>query len=419
MMAMLSFLTLILFHINSISIVFSLDNGLGLLPPMGWNAWSAFGCDINETVVKEITDQMAKLDLRKYGYQYINLDDCWQGGRYSNGSIYANTTTFNASLKGLSNYIQSAGFKFGLYTSRGNTTCAGRPASWGHEQLDADTYSAWGVEFVKEDTCGGDKDDTQATCFAEYAKMRNALNSTGRRIYFSLCGNREWYAFIGAALGNSWRIAADTNSWPRIKNAIDTNAHYELHRYSGRGGWNDPCLLLANGPHHSINELQSRAQFSMWAIMSAPLLISSDVRNISAYTLETYSNKYVIEIDQDKAGKQGFRVQGVNLTTIGGNGTNIWSKELMDGSRAMVFLNTGNVTIDIICDSYCFKKAGFEYPMRLMVHDLWNGNKNIANVSSTEQFVVKNLTAGAGVAMYRMEPFFDTSSVPGSYKHEL
>eukprot|EP01083_Nonionella_stella_P266070 900534_1 len=132
----------------------------------------------------------------------------------------------------------------------------------------------------------------------------------------------------------------------------------------------------------------------MWAIMSAPLLISSDVRNISAYTLETYSNKYVIAIDQDKAGKQGFRVQGVNLTTIGGNGTNIWSKELMDGSRAMVFLNTGNVTIDIICDSYCFKKAGFEYSMRLMVYDLWNGNKNIANVSSTEQFVVKNLTAG-------------------------
>ena len=244
-----------------VTTISSLDNGVGLYPGMGWVSWSAFGCAINDTVIRATADKMAELKLNEYGYTYINLDDCWQGGRYSNGSIYANKTTFDSSgsLASLSAYIRSKGFKFGLYTSRGTHTCQGKTASLGHEYDDARTYRSWGVEYVKEDTCGQSNDVTQKTCFAEYAKMRDALNETSENgkyppIYFSLCGNANWYGPAGASLGNSWRIAADDDvHWTNVLQAIDTEAEYNLHQYAGPGAWNDPGIINTKCIYKYIN----------------------------------------------------------------------------------------------------------------------------------------------------------------------
>ena len=290
--------------LQSPHLVNGLDNGVGLTPPMGFNAWYAYGCQVNETVIRQVVQKFVSLGLDKLGYEYINLDDCWQGGRYENGTIYANTTQFNSSLKILSDYVHSYNLKFGVYTDRGTTTCKTRPGSYGYEAIDAATYASWDVDYVKEDSCAASGNKTIS--YAEYAKMRDALNATNRVMYFSLCHGEYYYSMLGGSLGNSWRVGTDDNSWDNILINIDTMAQYNLHLYSGKGGWNDPCLLLANGPHAKITELQSRAQFSMWAILSAPLLISSDVRKISNYTLETYSNIHVINVDQDKLGKQGL-----------------------------------------------------------------------------------------------------------------
>eukprot|EP01084_Bolivina_argentea_P078537 142522_1 len=261
----------------------SIDNGLGLTPQMGYNSWYAYGCHINQTIMQETASKMVELGLDKLGYEYVNIDDCWAGGRYQNGTVYGQSPQFNASLKGLADFVHAQGLKFGLYSDRGTKTCAGRPGALGYEEIDAQTYADWGVDYLKEDSCNAD--GNQLVAFAEYAKMRDALLATKRPIFFSLCGWNEWYGPIGMALANSWRIGTDDGNWHNILVDIDQNAQYDLHLYSGPGGWNDPCLLVANGPQAKITPTQSRAQFSMWAVMAAPLLISSDIRSFDTYTL--------------------------------------------------------------------------------------------------------------------------------------
>jgi alpha-galactosidase len=147
-------------------------------------------------------------------------------------------------MKAVGDYIHSKGLKFGIYTDRGTKTCDGRPAAQGHEAQDASTFASWGVDylkvngpllpfdiqtntvhnaiFVQEDSCNVDH-DSQELAFQQYGTMRDALNKTGRQIYFSLCGWNDWYAPEGAMLGNSWRIAGDCNGWDTVYNAIRTN----------------------------------------------------------------------------------------------------------------------------------------------------------------------------------------------------
>ena len=88
---------------------------------------------------------------------------------------------------------------FGTYTDRGTHTCAGRPGAKDHEQIDANTYASWGVDYLKEDSCNAPNDPKDG--YAEYGLMRDALNATGRPIFFSLCGWESWYAPQGQALG--------------------------------------------------------------------------------------------------------------------------------------------------------------------------------------------------------------------------
>ena len=136
----------------SFHVVQSLDNGLGLRPQMGYNTWYDTQCSLTEDTVRDTADSLKTLGLDKMGYEYINLDDCWAKGRYSNGSVYAETPRFSSpSLKPLADYVHSLGLKFGVYTDRGTLTCAGRPGSLGFEEKDASSYAEWGVDYLKED----------------------------------------------------------------------------------------------------------------------------------------------------------------------------------------------------------------------------------------------------------------------------
>ena len=225
-----------------ISFVNALDNGLGLTPQMGYNSWYDTQCNVNESSIRDTASKIIELGFDKLGYKYINIDDCWADGRYTNGTVYAKAPEFNITLKPLANYIHSLGLKFGVYTDRGTNTCAGRPGSHNYEEIDAFTYAEWGVDYLKEDSCHATGDHLEA--YAEYAKMRDALNNTGRPIFFSLCGWNEWYTQIGASLGNSWRIGSDDGNWNAILSDIDDNGNNPNEKYSGPGGWNDPCLLV-------------------------------------------------------------------------------------------------------------------------------------------------------------------------------
>jgi len=389
---------LVLFLVNW---SYCLDNGLGITPQMGYNSWYDVQCssEMNQNIILETAQAMVATGLASLGYKYINLDDCWAGGRYSNGTVYAENSTFPNGIQCLASQVHQLGLKFGLYTDRGTNTCAGRPGSLGYEKIDAATYASWGVDYVKEDSCNAP--NTPDAAFSEYATMRDALNATGRPIFFSLCGWEAWYAPVGYSLGNSWRIGGDNNNWADVLSNINIDS--QLTEYARRGGWNDPCLLIGQTYNNQLlqTELQSRAQFSMWAILAAPLLISQNIRNLSAYSLQTYSNTEVIEVNQDPLGFQGMRVCGTNLDVNGSNTnttTNVWARRVHDG-WAVVFINVGQNSVNITCNSYCFGEMGYGSTTTVNVRDLW-AHQNIGSTTGMAGWSA-SVVAQGGVAMFK------------------
>ena len=377
----------------------ALDNGVGILPAMGYNSWYDLQGSINESILKLTVDKMVSLNLPQLGYTYFNLDDDWAIGRDpTTGALIADPSRFTGgSLKSLADYVHSKGLKFGTYTDRGNLTCGGKPGALNHEIQDALTYADWGVDYLKEDSCDASSDHD--TAFHEYSKMTAALNATGRPILFSLCGWNSWYAPKGQSLGNSWRIGPDDTNWAGVLTNININA--DLSEYAGHGGFNDPCLLLAEDDtgKQRITELQSRFQFSFWAVMTSPLLISGNIRNMSAMNIETYSNADVIAVNQDSLAKQGIRITGGQQSS-----SYVWSKPLANGDIAVAFGNIGSKIQDVVCDKDCWFSAWFFSISPLgsqhsCAKDLWTGVKVSVGVNG---FTAQNLPAEGGITFLRV-----------------
>lgn len=393
-------MTLSLMAINFVP-AFGLDNGLAITPPMGYNSWYDVGCALSENKMMQVANRMIELGLDKLGYRYLNLDDCWARGRREDGTLFADNVTFpSGDLKTLASYVHGKGLLFGTYTDRGSKTCAKRPGALNFEELDAQTYAAWGVDYLKEDSCFASQDHN--TAFQQYAKMRDALNNTGRSILFSMCGWNQWYAPVGASLGNAFRIGPDDQNWHNVLKNLDNLAQYDLHKYAGPGAWNDPCLLLSRGEggRNRVSETQSRAQFSMWAVIAAPLMISGSLLKMSNYTLNTYTNQAVIGVNQDPMGKPGWRISGDALTD---GATNVWARPLVDGSHAMVFLNANKSDAAVTCNADCFASIGLFPGERLAVVDLWTGAQlpEIINASFSVM-----LAAMGGHMMIKVTPNF-------------
>jgi len=377
-----------------IAIALAINNGVGRTPAMGYNTWNDFRCNINAADIIASADAIVRQGLDKLGFIYVNIDDCWAKDRDSNGIVIPDPDSFPHGMKYVADYVHSKGLKFGIYTDRGTKTCAGRPGSEGYETKDAQTYASWGVDYLKEDSCYASGDHQVA--FQQYGTMRDALNATGREIYFSLCGWNDWYAPEGWSLGNSWRIAGDCNTWPDVLNAIDTNV--PLTQFARPGGWNDPDMLIGTDPSAAahLTPDQSRTMFSLWAVMSAPLLIGSNIRNLNTWDLQTYSNAEVIAVSQDVAGLQGMRLAGGNLRQGTSLSTfNVWGKKLNDGSWALHFLNNKNTVDDVTCDSACIGKLGFGTSDQLRVRDLWQ-HKDIGTIPANGNYTIRNLAPSGG-----------------------
>ena len=179
---------------------------LALTPPMGWNSWNKFACNVDEQIVRAMADAMATNGMKDAGYQFINIDDCWQGERDAQGFIQADPVKFPSGIKALADYVHAKGLKLGIYSDAGAKTCGGRPASRGHEYQDALTYAQWGVDYLKYDWCGCE--DLNAV--GAYTTMRDALHAAGRPVVFSLCEwgqNQPWR--WAASVGNLWRTTTD------------------------------------------------------------------------------------------------------------------------------------------------------------------------------------------------------------------
>jgi alpha-galactosidase len=311
----------------------ALDNGLARTPPMGWNSWNRFGCNVTDAMVRQMADAMVSSGMRDAGYQYINVDDCWQGTGRTNGHVNLDPDFPN--MKALADYVHSRGLKFGLYSDRGTNTCAGRVGSYGYETTDANDYAAWGVDYLKYDNCYAVGDMQTA-----YVHMRDALAASGRPIVFSICA---WqYQSWMPATGNLWRTTGDIyDGWSSVWGIPNTNN--ASASVAGPGAWSDPDMLeVGNG---GMTDTEYRTHMGWWAIMAAPLIAGNDLRTMSQATKDILMAPEIVAVDQDPLGVQGTRVWD------DGNSLNIWSKRISGTNTRAVFLLNGrssaaNITVN-------------------------------------------------------------------------
>ncbi len=333
------------------------NNGLALTPPMGWNSWNHFGCSgLNETVVEQTATAMVSSGMQAAGYRYINLDDCWMApSRDANGNLVPDPTKFPSGMPALVSYVHNLGLKIGIYEDAGTATCQGRPGSYGYYEQDADTFAAWGVDYIKLDWCNTAGLDPQA----QYTQFQQALASAGGNIVFSLCDwgtNTPW--IWAPAVGNLWRTTGDIgDNWLSMVNNMQANSAYAAS--AGPGAWNDPDMLeVGNG---GMTDTEDRTHFSMWAMMAAPLIAGNDLTGLSVASLATLTNQEVIAVDQDALGKQGV------LLSDNGGGLQVWAKPVTGGT-AVALLNLFGTAATISVNWSAF---GLQPNETAAVRDLW------------------------------------------------
>ncbi len=381
--------------------------GLALTPQMGWNSWNKFACDIDEELVRETADALVETGLAAAGYVYINLDDCWHAAeRDADGFIQCDADRFPSGIAALADYVHERGLKLGIYSDAGRHTCGGR-GSFGHEYQDALQYARWGVDYLKYDWCETENINARGA----YTLMRDALYAAGRPILFSMCewgDNKPWE--WAADVAHSWRTTGDIwcsfdevlehgtwRAWS-VMHILDMTAG--LRRYAGPGHWNDPDMLeVGNGLTHN----EDRAHFTMWCMLSAPLILGNDIRTVDPKTLSILLNGRVIAIDQDPLGVQGYRFMREGDLEV-------WLKPLAGGHWAFCLLNRGKEDITYTIDWPRFdwtdeevSKLSTDFSTRTYeIENLWAEGKKSAEGTTKK---AKTVTVPShDVVLYRLAP---------------
>jgi len=375
----------------------SVSAGLALTPPMGWNSWNKFGCNVSEDMIKGMADAMVKSGMKDAGYQYVVIDDCWQVARDQNANIVPDPKRFPSGIKALADYVHSLGLKFGIYSDAGSQTCAGRPGGLGHEYQDAIKYAAWGVDYLKYDWCHTSTQDARAS----YANIRNALDAAGRPIVLSICewGTAKpwlWGAEVG---GNLWRTTGDIQDrWSDKREwrpgdccsygMVDiVDAEDAIYSYAGPGHWNDPDMLEVGNGGMTTNEY--RSHFSLWALLAAPLIAGNDLRDMKPEIHDILTNKEVTAVNQDALGRQGHRVRK--------NGDlEVWAKPLAGGGRAVILFNRGTADEEITVH---WEDLAYPEHLSATVRDLWQ-KKDVGRFTGKFSATV----ASHGVVMVTVTP---------------
>jgi alpha-galactosidase len=343
-------------------------------PPMGWNSWNFFADKVTDKDIRDAADQLVSTGMKDAGYNYVNIDDTWEGERDASGELHTNSKF--PDMKALADYVHSKGLKIGIYSGPGPRTCGGYIASLGHEEQDAKMYAAWGIDYLKYDLCSfneavmqkqapNDKAAQMRLMVAAYQKMSDALKATGRPIVFSLCQYGwdsvwEWAPALG---GNSWRTTDDINPhWDRIYAILSQQEGLEA--YAGPGHWNDPDMLeVGNG---ELTLAENRSHFSMWAMFASPLLAGNDLPNMKPEIKSILMNHDVIAIDQDPLGKQARRVYADGEVEV-------WTRHLKGGAMAVAVLNAGSDRYSTHPFHLNLEKLGLHGPQQ--AKDLWTSKE--------------------------------------------
>lgn len=349
---------------------------VALTPPMGWNSWNYFACDVSEDLIKEMADAMAANGMAEAGYEYIVIDDCWQVSRDENGKILEDPERFPSGIKALADYVHSKGLKFGIYSDAGKRTCQERPGSLGYEEIDAKTYEEWGVDYLKYDWC---HNGIFRTSKETYPTMAKALYELDRPILFSMCnwGRQKSWEWAGD-YAHIWRTTHDIKPtfsgvsvfFLSVLRILDKQDGLEKH--SGVNGWNDPDMLQVGNGDLTMDENQ--AHFALWSMLAAPLMAGNDLRNMPPDVLSILTNEEAIAINQDALGKQGYRL-------INEKDFNVYVKELSNDEWAVCLLNRGKSeqTID-----FNFRDQ-LKLEQEFTVHNIWS-NEDIGTSDATFKF---------------------------------
>jgi alpha-galactosidase len=348
-------------------------NGLALTPPMGFNDWYQYRCTIDENAALANGRALVSSGLAKLGYKYVNLDDCWMAStRAADGQLQADPTRFPHGIAWLADQLHALGLKLGVYEAIGTQTCQRLPGSYGHYQQDADTFASWGVDFVKFDYCGVASGTDPS---ADYQQMSQALLATGRPMVFS--GEAPIAAHnadptdprylplvsLSSKISNMWRVAPDLGT----NFATTTFGHLEedlpLAGYAHPGAWNDLDMLVTGASTFNWTVPQEQTQMSIWSELASPLLVSTDLTNMSPATKQILANAAVVAVDQDPLGEQGTLVAHQGSVYV-------VAKPLVNGDVAVLFANTSAVAAQADTTA---KAAGLRPAGAYTMKDLWAG----------------------------------------------
>jgi alpha-galactosidase len=369
----------------------ALGNGLALTPPMGWNDWNAYGCNVSEQLVEQTALAMHDDGMQAAGYQYVNIDDCWMSSsRDASGNLVANPAKFPDGIAAVASYVHSLGLKLGIYEDAGTATCQGYPGSYGHEQQDASLFAAWGVDYLKYDWCNVPfgsfpGQSHQQVAQALYTRMSNALQATGRPIVFSMCNG--WDSSVqpwtwAAPVSNLWRTTTDIQ--PNFSSMLSNfHVNVNLAADAGPGAWNDPDMLeIGNG----MSATEDASEFSLWAEMAAPLIEGSNLTSASSATLSILTNKAVIAVDQDSLGKQGTEVSS-------SGGLDVLAKPLANGDVSVALFNETGSAATISTTAAAIGKTG---SASYTLTNLWTG------ATSATAGTISASVPAHGTVMYRV-----------------
>jgi alpha-galactosidase len=380
----------------------ALNNGAGLTPPLGWTTWCGDGpCGndyCSESYVKTAAEAMLSNGMVSAGYRWVLLDDCWAAGsRTAQGTLTWDVSRFPSGIPSLVQWLHARGLSFGLYTSAGNTTCSsgGRPypipGSEHHYQLDADTFASWEVDYVKVDWCGdvkkmpldglfvGAKDYTDFSAALTSSTPRRTMYFEGVAAFIFLLWDVDQYV-------NAWRASTDHHdNWD---NTLEVLATVEVVGKAGApGGWSYMDVLMTGGQGcSSPNQRNSSAhcpgmsddeyttEFTLWSIYQSPLLVSTDIRNMTSIMRKLLLNKRVLEIHQDTRTPPGKHKDGDDgCGELGALTCQYFIRPLADGSVLLALFNGGIFPHAI---TFPFAKIGWSESQQVLVEDLWNGSNS-------------------------------------------
>lgn len=413
---MLSLVTLVC------STVLAMNNGVARTPPMGWLAWERFRCNtdcttfpdtcIGEKLFLEQGERLANDGWKDVGYDLIHIDDCWPlHKRDSNNKLVADPARFPNGIKDLADKMHDQGLKLGIYGDMGTYTCGGYPGSMGYEKIDSETFAEWGIDMLKYDGCYSNETEQEVG----YPAMSKALNETGRPIIYSC----SWPAYQGGLppqvnythLGeicNLWRNYGDIqDNWDDV---IDISTWWGDHAdvlvpAAGPGRWNDPDMLI--GGNYALTVSQAQVQFGLWAIMAAPLFLSTDLREISPEMTKVLQNTAIIAIDQDPLGIQGKRA--LNETSDGIlKDMSVWTRPLINEEYAVgiVSYRTDGRPQAI---HFTLKAAGLKEPgTGYLCADLYDQNHKAEMIGFDEKITL--YVAPDSIIMWRCFPMHFNSA---------